>query len=114
MSGTNPGRDEDRRDGTGSDASAVAAGPDETVKTVETESGAAEALDDVVSDPARADRLGTEWADEGGAVPEGPATSTRESAQQKQPHQDEGARLDEHTEEYGEAGLPQITLDPPD
>lgn len=29
---------------------------------------------DVVSDPARADRTGADWADEGGASEEGPAT----------------------------------------
>lgn len=36
--------------------------------------------DDVVSDPARTDEQGQEWADEGGATPEGPATSDEGSA----------------------------------
>lgn len=29
---------------------------------------------DVVSDPSRNDEVGQEWADEGGAMPSGPAT----------------------------------------
>ena len=32
--------------------------------------------DDVVSDPARADDVGTDWSSEGGATEEGPATNT--------------------------------------
>ncbi|PII81362.1 hypothetical protein BMH32_06125 [Leucobacter sp. OLJS4] len=31
---------------------------------------------DVESDPARDDRTGSDWADEGGATPAGPATAT--------------------------------------
>lgn len=33
-----------------------------------------ESEEDVLSDPARDDRVGSDWADEGGAVPTGPAT----------------------------------------
>lgn len=32
---------------------------------------------DVKSDPALNDRLGQDWADEGGATPQGPATSSK-------------------------------------
>lgn len=44
--------------------------------TVPTGHGPAEpdAQEDVLSDPALDDRLGSDWADEGGAVPSGPAT----------------------------------------
>ena len=30
--------------------------------------------EDVMSDPALGDHLGSDWSDEGGAAPEGPAT----------------------------------------
>lgn len=33
---------------------------------------------DVVSDPARTDELGADWAGEGGATPTGPATHAEE------------------------------------
>lgn len=50
----------------------------ETVNTVtakpDGENG--DASTDVLSDPARADLVGTDWTDEGGATPEGPATQT--------------------------------------
>lgn len=35
-----------------------------------------ESARDVESDPALDDRLGSDWSDEGGAAPTGPATST--------------------------------------
>lgn len=52
----------------------------EETPTVETVKAASpkEHLDaqaDVVSDPARADQVGVDWTDEGGATPEGPATT---------------------------------------
>ena len=34
--------------------------------------------DDVASDPARDDELGTDWVGEGGATPDGPATEAPE------------------------------------
>lgn len=48
-----------------------------TVETVPTSPEKTEdkALGDVVSDPAHADHVGTDWTDEGGAAPEGPATN---------------------------------------
>lgn len=55
-----------------------------------------EAREDVVSDPALDDRLGSDWQDEGGATTEGPATAPVQ--------QDEGRG----------GSLPAITLDPPD
>lgn len=57
----------DQRSGP-SHTSNSSAGP--TVTTVPT------VTSDVVSDPARDDTTGSDWADEGGAVPEGPATNT--------------------------------------
>lgn len=55
-----------------SEASATAAGtkqdPPETVPTGDS--------DDVDSDPALSDGLGQDWSDEGGATPDGPATSS--------------------------------------
>lgn len=49
-----------------------------TVETVKTASNneLLEAQADVVSDPARADHIGVDWTDEGGATPEGPATTS--------------------------------------
>ncbi|WP_282851545.1 hypothetical protein [Gulosibacter sediminis] len=44
--------------------------------TVKTGNGSDQSNDDVVSDPALDDRVGNDWADEGGATPVGPATST--------------------------------------
>lgn len=44
--------------------------PEEEVETVATETGPDEANSDVVSDPARDDRVGSDWADEGGATPD--------------------------------------------
>lgn len=55
------------------------------------------AAPDVESDPALDDREGSDWGDEGGAAPSGPATST-------------SADDDESEDVVG----PQITLDPPD
>lgn len=49
-----------------------------TVETVPASAGNTQddALPDVVSDPAHADQVGTDWTDEGGAAPEGPATNS--------------------------------------
>lgn len=51
---------------------------EERTETVPTELGPDEVdvEGDVVTDPALDDRVGSDWADEGGATPEGPATST--------------------------------------
>ncbi|MBO1902406.1 hypothetical protein J4H92_10650 [Leucobacter weissii] len=38
---------------------------------------AADADEDVTSDPAHDDRLGSDWVDEGGATADGPATADR-------------------------------------
>jgi len=65
------------------------------------------AKEDVLSDPALDDRVGSDWVDEGGAAPEGPATATKEVEQAE-------AAKEADAEEFGEAGLPKITLDPPD
>ncbi|WP_427870360.1 hypothetical protein [Leucobacter luti] len=48
------------------------------VETQSTEAGPHEESEkkDVVSDPARADQLGTDWTDEGGATGGGPATQS--------------------------------------
>lgn len=46
----------------------------ERTETVPTKHGSAR--DDVESDPAHDDRLGSDWIDEGGATSVGPATST--------------------------------------
>jgi len=49
---------------------------DERTETVKTGHGPEPSgADDVMSDPALDDRVGTDWADEGGATPVGPATS---------------------------------------
>ncbi|WP_449277536.1 hypothetical protein [Leucobacter sp. GX24907] len=51
--------------------------PGEGEGTASTEgSRGKKAEDDVTSDPALDDRVGSDWADEGGATPAGPATST--------------------------------------
>lgn len=49
-----------------------------TVKTVKSSSNKEqlEAEADVASDPARTDHIGIDWTDEGGATPEGPATTS--------------------------------------
>ena len=43
-------------------------------QTAETDAGAPEADDEVVSDPSKGAEEGADWADEGGATPSGPAT----------------------------------------
>lgn len=43
---------------------------EEEVETVATEAAPQEAESDVVSDPARDDKVGSDWADEGGATPD--------------------------------------------
>lgn len=45
-------------------------------ETVDTGRGPDDALTDVVSDPARDARVGSDWTDEGGAQPAGPATAS--------------------------------------
>ena len=55
------------RDGKGDEAN----GPEDRPATTSTVKG------DVVSDPALDDTTGSDWTDEGGAAPEGPATNTR-------------------------------------
>lgn len=83
--------------------------PEERTQTVPTAHGADEAVadEDVVSDPALDDRVGSDWADEGGAVPSGPATAAPSG-------DEEPEDADSDPSEFGEEGLPQITLDPPD
>ena len=50
----------------------------DVVETRHTEAGPHEESEkkDVVSDPARADQLGADWTDEGGATGGGPATQS--------------------------------------
>lgn len=50
---------------------------EEFTETVPTHHGAedADAKQDVVSDPALDDRIGSDWSEEGGATPTGPATT---------------------------------------
>ncbi|AMB41994.1 hypothetical protein IG195_09215 [Arthrobacter sp. TES] len=55
------------RDGKGDEAN----GAEDRPATTSTVKG------DVVSDPALDDTTGSDWTDEGGAAPEGPATNTR-------------------------------------
>ena len=55
------------RDGKGNEAN----GAEDRPATTSTVKG------DVVSDPALDDTTGSDWTDEGGAAPEGPATNTR-------------------------------------
>lgn len=54
-----------------------------TVKTVQTalDKGHLEVPADVVSDPALADQVGTDWTDEGGATADGPATTSNNTPQ---------------------------------
>ena len=42
--------------------------------------GVPEHQHDVVSDPAHNDQLGQDWTDEGGAMPEGPATDQQKTS----------------------------------
>jgi hypothetical protein len=42
-------------------------------ETAESDAGAKDADDDVLSDPARSTGEGNDWSDEGGATPGGPA-----------------------------------------
>lgn len=53
---------------------------EELVKTVsaDPEKTASTRADDVRSDPALADNVGSDWTDEGGATPAGPATTVDE------------------------------------
>ncbi len=95
--------------------------PEERTGTVPTSHGPgdAEADADVVSDPALDDRLGSEWVDEGGATPAGPATQTPgpDDPEQGDPDLAETDLAEDNrrgADGFGEAGLPRITLDPPD
>ncbi len=71
--------------------------------TVPTEHGsdAPESEEDVLSDPARDDRLGSDWADEGGAVPAGPATDAPapDGAEDEDPKRTTGAAGERDSEE---------------
>lgn len=51
--------------------------PSSTEDRAELETASTSAAADVTSDPALNDELGQDWADEGGATPRGPATSSR-------------------------------------
>ena len=46
------------------------------MRSTSSESGPDENRDDVESDPAQGDEDRSDWADEGGATPSGPATDT--------------------------------------
>ncbi|MEV7607103.1 hypothetical protein AB0N65_16840 [Paenarthrobacter sp. NPDC089322] len=48
----------------------------ETVKSDATTTSVPPVKPDVITDPARDDATGSDWTDEGGAAPEGPATNT--------------------------------------
>jgi len=67
--GDRPSQHEDR---------AHAEAQEERTETVPTQHGPTGngAKEDVVTDPALDDRLGSDWADEGGATTTGPATAT--------------------------------------
>jgi hypothetical protein len=45
-------------------------------QTADTDAGAHNADDDVASDPAKGAVEGSDWSDEGGATPSGPAEDT--------------------------------------
>lgn len=53
----------------------------QTIETVPTSATKAQrsAPADVISDPARADQVGADWTDEGGATNTGPATNSDEN-----------------------------------
>lgn len=103
---------------------------DEHTETRPTDYGALGAKEDTVSDPAHDDRIGSDWAAEGGAVPDGPATRVGdESAAQRNGNDQDGDPAQTDTPgQHGDADqaqasdgsspkvipLPQITLDPPD
>ncbi|BBY81895.1 hypothetical protein H7I53_09740 [Mycolicibacterium pulveris] len=48
----------------------------ESPDTVESNKGPADADDDVLSDPAKGSEDRSDWSDEGGATPSGPAADT--------------------------------------
>jgi hypothetical protein len=48
----------------------------DSAKTRQTDSGDEDAKADVESDPAKETEAGSDWSDEGGATPAGPATDT--------------------------------------
>lgn len=103
---------------------------DEHTETRPTDYGAIGAEEDTVSDPAHDDRIGSDWAAEGGAVPDGPATrvgstATTErdgTAQKGDPAQTDtpGQKRDTDQDPASDGSspkvipLPEITLDPPD
>ena len=66
--GHNSSTSGDRADSTGGEETKAA--------TVPVAAPAPAVASDVVSDPALDDTTGTDWTDEGGAAPEGPATNT--------------------------------------
>lgn len=81
--------------------------------------GDGETAEDVLSDPALGDRIGSDWSDEGGATPSGPATRTPgpDDPEQGDPDLAETDLAEDNRRSangFGEAGLPRITLDPPD
>lgn len=73
----------------------------ETVPTHQ-ESGRSGTKDDVESDPARDDRLGSDWSDEGGATPAGPATSTPGGVENEESKRQ--IRIDREREEHEGGG----------
>ena len=46
----------------------------DTPRTADTDSGPENTDDDVMSDPSKGDDEGSDWSDEGGTTPSGPAT----------------------------------------
>ena len=71
---------------------------------------------DVESDPARDDRLGSDWSDEGGAAPSGPATSTGADAPDADDAESDAAgdRDDTRPPQHEKVPGSPVTLDPPD
>ncbi len=73
---------------------------------------------DVESDPARDDRTGSDWADEGGATPTGPATSAPAPGTDEDDQDSEEADATEHgtgkPQQRTDGAAAPISLDPPD
>ena len=80
----------------------------EAVETVSTSNPHpdTEASEDVASDPALDDRLGSDWADEGGATPVGPASTapggveTEHSKRQNRTDREREERMQRDAEEF--------------
>lgn len=73
---------------------------------------------DATSDPARSDETGSDWADEGGATPEGPATAesaTEDSGSSEGRVEDEGGigGIDAIAATAEEIPSTPVALDPP-